>query len=154
MTFRQIYKKKAPQGNILDFFLLDTIKTTFLFYIYQFCSLSKCLSSTKPPLPCKISGCLLAISHYSFCKMLHLKSLTVFWIRLCLDNCSVLCTVTLCYVLHQTNSEDWHIQNCFYSWIFRYIQSYSALLKHIHVYWGDIKALFGLLHFMHIQYPV
>ena len=27
---------------------------------------------------------------YSFCKMLHLKCLTVFWIRLCLDKCCVI----------------------------------------------------------------
>ena len=29
---------------------------------------------------------------YSFCKMFHLSCLTVFWTRLCLDNCSVICT--------------------------------------------------------------
>ena len=31
----------------------------------------------------------------------HLKCLTIFWIRVCLDNCSVICTVTLGYLLHQ-----------------------------------------------------
>ena len=31
-----------------------------------------------------------------FCRTLHLKCLTVFWIRLCLDNRSVISTVTLC----------------------------------------------------------
>ena len=48
--------------------------------------LRKCLfkypSSTKPLLPWKMSRCLPAPSHYSFCKTLHLKYLTVFWIRL------------------------------------------------------------------------
>ena len=39
-----------------------------------------------------------------FYKKLHLEYLTVFWIRLCLESCSVTCTVTLCYVLHQTHS--------------------------------------------------
>ena len=42
--------------------------------------------------------------NYSFCITLHLKFLIVFWTCLCLDNCSVICTVTLCYVLHQTHS--------------------------------------------------
>ena len=35
-----------------------------------------------PPLPWKISGCAPAFRHYSFCKMLHHKCLTVFWICL------------------------------------------------------------------------
>ena len=51
----------------------------------------------------------IALSHYSYCKTLHLKCLTVPRIRLCFDNCSVISTVTLCYVLHQTHSESWHI---------------------------------------------
>ena len=33
----------------------------------------------KPPLPQKISGCAPALRHYSFCTVLHLKCLTVFW---------------------------------------------------------------------------
>ena len=32
----------------------------------------------------------------AFCKTLYFKCLTVFWIRLCLNNCSRICTVTLC----------------------------------------------------------
>ena len=46
-----------------------------------------------------------ALTHYSFCKTLHLKYLTVFWICLCLNNCSIVCTVTICYVPHETHSE-------------------------------------------------
>ena len=53
----------------------------------------------KSPLSRIISGCTPALSYYSFCKMLHLKCLTVFGIRLCLDNCSVICTVTLCRIM-------------------------------------------------------
>ena len=90
----------------------------------------------KPPLFLwKVSGCTPALRHCPFCKLLYLKCLTVFWICLCLNNCSVVCTVTLCYVLHQTHSEFWHIQNYVYSGISRHIQRYSALLRHIHVYW-------------------
>ena len=85
-------------------------------------------------------GCLPALSHYSFWKMLYLKCLTVFWIPFCLHNCSLIFTVTLCYVLQQTHLEFWHIQSTVYSGIRRYIQEYSALLMHIYVYWGIIKA--------------
>ena len=80
--------------------------------------LSKCSSSTKPTLPRKISDGATALMHYSFCKTLRLKCLTVFWMRLCLNSC--------------------YIQNSAYSDICRYIQTYSASLRHIHAYW-DIK---------------
>ena len=33
---------------------------------------------------------------------------------ICQDKCSVICKMTLCYVLHQTLSEFWHIQYCFF----------------------------------------
>ena len=72
-----------------------------------------------------------------------------FWICLCLDNCSVICKVTLCYinlVLHQTHSEFWYIQN----YLFRYIQGYAALLRDIHAYWAIVKPYSGL--FRHIQH--
>ena len=61
----------------------------------------------------------------------------VSWIRLCLDYCSLICTVTLCYVLHQTHSEFWHIQ------------AYSELLRHIDACWGIIKAYSGLSRHIH-----
>ena len=57
-----------------------------------------------------------------------------------LNNFSVICTVTLCYLLHQRHSGFSHIQNSIYSGICRHIQAYSALLSHIHAYWGIIKA--------------
>ena len=43
----------------------------------------------------------------------------------CLDHCSVICTVNLCYALHQTHSECWHIQNTVYYCKFRHTQAYS-----------------------------
>ena len=75
----------------------------------------------------KVFGCVPALRHYSLYKTLHLK-------RLCLNNCSVICTVTLSHVLHQSYSEFWHIQNSVYSGIFSHIQAQSALLRHIHRY--------------------
>ena len=68
-----------------------------------------------------------------------------------LDNCSVICTVTSCYVLHQTHSQFWHILISVYSGKFRHIQAYSALLRHINR-WGITKDYWGL--FRHTQNPV
>ena len=92
-----------------------TVEPFFLVFLTK--CLSKCLSSMKPPMPWKISGCVPALRHCSFCQTFHFKSMTVFWICLCFDNYSVICTVTLCYVLHQTHSEFWHIQHCSFSGI-------------------------------------
>ena len=64
---------------------------------------------------------------------------------LSLDNFSVICEVTLCYLLHQRHSGFSDIQNPIYSGKCRHIQAYSALLSHIH----DIEALLK-----HIQHPV
>ena len=112
------------------------------------------LPPTPPPplLPWKGSGYAPALIYYSFCKTLHLKCLTVFWIQLCLDSCSVICTVTLCYELHKTHSEFSHIQISVFSGICRHSQSYSVLLRHIHAYWHIIKVYSGL--FRHIRCPV
>ena len=63
--------------------------------------LPKCPSSTKSPRPWKIPGCTPTLRHYSLWKTLHLWQCSE---CICL-NCSVICTVTLCYVLHQTHSE-------------------------------------------------
>ena len=72
------------------------------------------------------------LRHYSFCKMLYLKYLTVFGISLCLDNSLAICTVALCYILHQKHSEFWHhIQNSVCSGIFRHILVYLLLLRYI-----------------------
>ena len=70
----------------------------------------------------------------------------------CLYNCSVICTVTLCYVFHQTHSEFWRIQHSVFSGICWHIKSYSALLTHIQAYWDIIKAHSSL--FKYIQHPV
>ena len=103
---------------------------------------SKCPSSTNPPLPWKISGKLHSFV-ILFCKMLHLKCLTVIWIHLCYGKCSVICTVTLCYVQQQAHLEFWHIQRCdlcrcIYSIKFSVIKAYSHLLRH---YWGIFSTL-------------
>ena len=49
---------------------------------------------TKSLLPWKVSGRVPALRCFSFCKTLHLHCLTVFWIRLYLDNYLVICTLT------------------------------------------------------------
>ena len=96
------------------------------------CQRALLLQSLHPPPPpphpqhWKIYGFAPAFRHCSFCKTLYLKRLTVFWIHICLNNCSIICTITLCYVLHR------HIKNSF-SGICQHIQSYSALLRHIHI---------------------
>ena len=77
--------------------------------------LSKCSSSTNllPICPAKfLAGHL----HPGIipCKILHHKV----WQCsecVCLDNCSVIRTVTSCYVLHETHSEFWHIQHSVFS---------------------------------------
>ena len=66
--------------------------------------------------------------------------------------CSVICTVTLCYVKQQTHSGFWHIPYSVFSGICWYIKSYSALLRHIHAYWDIIKVYSDL--FRLIQHPV
>ena len=104
------------------------------------------------PLPWKIAGWALVLRHCSFCKTTPLKCLTMFWIHLCLNKCSVICSVTLCFILHQTHLELWHIQHSVCSDICRHIQLYSALLRHIHPYLDIIKAFSGL--FRRIQQPV
>ena len=80
----------------------------------------KCLSkwpiSTNP----HTTLCALKKIFIFFWKTLYLKCLSVFWIRLCFDKCSVICTMTLCYVKQKTHSEFWHIQYCF----FRYMPEY------------------------------
>ena len=97
-------------------------------------SISKCPISIiiLQPLSWKISGWAPALRYYSFCKTLHLKCLAVFWMRVCLDNCSVICKVTWCYVLHETHPEFCHIQHSVFSGICTHIQTYSELLRHIH----------------------
>ena len=52
----------------------------------------------------------------------------------CLDDCPVICKVTLCYLLHQAHSEFWHIQHFVfkvYPNIFKHTQRYWGILRHI-----------------------
>ena len=121
------------------------------FLVFLTNCLSVYCSSTKPPQPWKFSSCVPALRQCFFCKRLHLKYLTVVWICLCLDNCSVICTVTLHYVLHQTHLKFRHIHNSVYSDICRHIQAYSALLHHIHGYWGIMR---HIQTYLDIQHPV
>ena len=114
----------------------------FLVFLTKY--LSKCPSSTKLTLPWKLSCCAPALRHYYFCKTLHLTWWTVLWIRFSLESYSITCTVTFCHILHQTDSQFWHIRNSVYSGIFRHIQAYSALLTHIHAYWCIVKVYLGL----------
>ena len=84
-----------------------------------------------------------ALRHYSFCKKLRFKSLKVFWIRLYLDNCSVICTVALCYILPQ-RQYPWTLFIQVYSGIIKHILHYSRILRsyqpsHIHhlvIFWA------------------
>ena len=80
----------------------------------------------------------------SFSKTLNLKCLTMFWIRLCFNKCSVICTVY--YIRNIQNS---CIRNSFITLTFRNIQAYSALLRYIHAYWvflRYIQAFSGILN--------
>ena len=65
-----------------------------------------------------------------------IKCLTVFWMCLCLNKCSVICTVTLCYVLHQKHLYCVKVLEysvlCFSMYIqsFSIIEAYSLMLRH------------------------
>ena len=85
----------------------------------------------------------------SFWKILHVWQRSEY---VCLNNCSVICTVNLCYVLQEIHSEFSHIQYSVFSGERRHIQSYSKLLKHIQAYWDFIKAYLGSPR--HIQHTV
>ena len=58
---------------------------------------------TSPNL--EINRCIVTLSHCLFRKTHHRKSLTSLLLRLFLDYCSVTCTVTLRYMLHQSQLE-------------------------------------------------
>ena len=87
--------------------------------------------------------CLVAHLHLGFLLFAKRSILNVWQyskFALSLNNFSVICEVTLCYLLHLRYSGFSHIQNSIYSGICRHIQTYLALLSHIHAYWGIIKA--------------
>ena len=90
-------------------------------------------------LPCSEKFVFVCLRHYSFCKRLHLKCLTVFWIYFCLDNCSVICAMTLCYILHRLH--QMHSELCLFSYICGHIQAYAALLRHFQAYSGIFSTL-------------
>ena len=81
-------------------------------FLSKFPSSAALLHFRTPPFqtphltPWRISSCAPALRYCSFCKILDLKCLKVFWIHLCLDNCSVIYTVTLIL-----NSAASHVQN-------------------------------------------
>ena len=108
--------------------LFLTMIRSFFFLVLLVKRSSKCLSPLKSPLPWKISGWVPALRHYSFYKTLYLKCLTVFWIHLCLDNYSVIWTVTLSCVLYQTWS---YMQNMCIQILSMHIQYIEALFRHI-----------------------
>ena len=106
--------------------------------------LLKCHSSVKRPLPWKllVASLLQALFFlqnalsYTFDSVLNMPRL---------DNYSIICTVTLCYVLHQTRSEFWHVQN----YLFRYIQAYPRILSIIKAYsciLRDCQGMFRLIY--------
>ena len=92
--------------------------------------LLKCPSSTKPPLPWKVlvarlhSGTVLLVKRSILnvwqCSKYASVSITAQWF---------VCTVTLCYELHQTHLEFCHIQNSIFSGILRVILVYSTPFK-------------------------
>ena len=108
---------------------------SFLLFLTK--SISKYPSSTNPQLP-------------------HPFAMRNFWLRTCtqalfflqsapswtfgnvlntsLGNCSVICTLTSCYVLYQTYSEFWYIRLYFF-------QLYSGIVNHIEGHWGLFSTL-------------
>ena len=101
----------------------------FFLVLFTKC-LSKCPSSTKHLLPGKISGWVPTLRHYSFCKTLHLKCLTVFWICLSLQLLSNLYSdLMLC-----TASDTFRILVYLELCIFRYMQAYSSIFRIIKAY--------------------
>ena len=82
------------------------------FLVFLTKCLLKCPSSMKPPLPflvvCLHSGIILFAKESILCVLQCSEYTSV-------DHCSVICTVTFCYVLHRTQS--------------RHIQAYSGILS-------------------------
>ena len=118
MQFYKYLREKAPK-----FFPAGP-----LFLLLSKKSLLKCTSSTPhpppnpQPLPKSCPEKFLAIHLHSNI-ILFAKSSTLMFDSVC----SVICTVTLCYVLHQTHSELQYIQCCFLD-IHHHIQ---GILRHI-----------------------
>ena len=105
--------------------------------------LSKWLSSMKPPLAWKF---LVMWLHsdilFAKCSTLNIWHCCEY---ACLDSCSVTCTVTSSYVLHQTHGEFWHIQFIqIYTGRFKHIQHFHNIFKHTEELLRHIQAYSGL----------
>ena len=85
--------------------------------------------------------------------------MTLFWIRLCFDNCSVQYSNLYSNLMLCKATDTFRILTysvlcffCFFSGIFWHIKSYSKLLRHIRAYSDIIKAYSHL--FRHIHHAV
>ena len=121
-------KKKTPKCFTVGPFFL-------VFFTEFFIKLPQFLQLFSPtPIPCPEKYLVVHLHWFIilFCETLPFKRLTVFWIYSCLGNCSVICTVTLYYALHQRHPEFSHIQQCFfqlYAGALTIIKAYSCILR-------------------------
>ena len=110
---------------------LENVSLRGLFFLYFWRNaFLKCPRSTKSPLVWNF----LVVRLRSVLILLVKHSILNVWQCsecFCLDNCSVIYTVTPCYVLHQTDSEFWRIQNSFCSDMYSYNPERN-IFRHIH----------------------
>ena len=138
----RVSRKKSPKSFPL----------VSLFLVFLTICLSKCFTLTNlspPPLPLWHEKFLVTHPHtgiilFAKCCILNVRQCSEY---VCLDNCSIICTMTLCYLLHQTYSEFWHIQRSVF-----YMPAYSNIFSFIETYSHIVKAYSDL--FRHIQHPV
>ena len=109
-SFKNIQGEKLQNVSLRGVFFLNVYRSALV-------------PQTPPFSPALKNFCLRVCTHtLFFCKRFHLKRSEY----VCLDNCSVMCTVTLCYMLYQTHSEFWHIQHS--------VSSGVCKFNHIHCY--------------------
>ena len=123
-SFKNIWEKK-----------LQNISLRGLFFLCFWLSVYRSALAPQTSLP--------------FCKTFHLRRLAVFWIRLCLDNCSVIFILTFCYVLHPTHLDFWHIQHSIF--FFRYMRKYSVFFNVIKAHSNVMRHYSYSGLFRHIQ---
>ena len=120
-----------------------------LFLVFLMKYLSKCPSSKTIPPPHSP-----ALKNFWLCNWtqasLLLQNVWQYSEYVCLNNCLVICTATLCCVALDTFKIMAYSPLSF-SGICGHILSHSALLKHIYAYSDIIKAYPGL--FRHIECP-
>ena len=127
-----IFHLKFNFKSILDKKLQNvSLQILFVSCFWQNLYRSAVVPQTFHSLPWKVPGCAPVPRHYSFCKTLNLQCMAVFWMRLCLGNCSVICTVTLFYVLL---IDTFRIMGYSGLWFFRYMQAYSITFSVIEAY--------------------